>query len=160
MCICAFMCLCECLSWDQGTATVGILLAHLCMTQFLLPKDLGVWPMAQGSAGLNLGTFSLPPQKDARAHEKQALSFTHPCTCEGPRPIVHFAVDEHGGSILGDPVHFHRHGEAGLNGRFCRGKARVSSATCLWVTAQLTQGQFTQTHIWLLSFPAQTLLKT
>lgn len=116
--------------------------------------------MAQGSAGLNLGAFSLPPQKDARAHEKQALSLTHPRTREGPRPIVYFAVDEHGGSILGDPVHFHRHGEAGLNGRFCRGKARVSSATCLWVTAQLTLGQFTQTHIWLLSFPAQTLLKT
>lgn len=47
-----------------------------------------------------------------------AVEPTHPCAREGPCPVVHFAVDERGGSILVYATHFNRHGEAYLTVRF------------------------------------------
>lgn len=52
-------------------------------------------------------------------HDKPgAIAPAHPCAREGPRPVVRFAVNERGGSILSYSAHFNSHGKAYLTERF------------------------------------------
>ena len=47
---------------------------------------------------------------------------THPCTREGPRPIVNFIMNEHGGPVLTYTIDLNSHGEVCLNSCFYKRK--------------------------------------
>lgn len=47
---------------------------------------------------------------------------THPCTCEGPCPVVNFVMNVHRGSILSYTINFNSHGKACLNRSFYKRK--------------------------------------
>lgn len=47
---------------------------------------------------------------------------THPCTREGPCPIVDFVMNERGGSILSHTIDLNSHEKLYLNRHFCERK--------------------------------------
>lgn len=53
------------------------------------------------------------------------MKHTHPCTREGPRPVVNLVMDVRRGSILRHTIDLHCHGEAGLDGCFYRERERT-----------------------------------
>lgn len=62
----------------------------------------------------------------AQHDEPGDIEPTHPCARERPCPVVRFAVNERGGSILSYPAHLNSHGKAYLTERFYgRKKTRV-----------------------------------
>lgn len=75
------------------------------------------------------------------------MKHTHPCTREGPRPVVNLVMDVRRGSILRHTIDLHCHGEAGLDGCFYRERelcylrphraTRSSRASCLQASTEI-----------------------